>query len=58
MKEQEAKVVVEGLVGWRDVVLENKHGMWYIVATDPVTHRRMVYDPTTGYFNPLPPPLV
>lgn len=51
MTYNEAQKIIDGLMGWADPRIEtNEYGDVYITAIDPVSNRRLEYDPTSGMF--------
>jgi hypothetical protein len=51
MTKQAARQVASELMGWADIrVYDDQYGDWHITAIDPVSKRRMEYDPSTGFF--------
>lgn len=51
MTKEEAKRLVKELSGWGEPhVEENEDGYCHVTAIDPISRRRMRYDPESGFF--------
>lgn len=51
MTRNEAEQVVSELLGWDNVeIIDAGWGDFAVLATDPITGRRMEYSPATGFF--------